>query len=78
MKWMPKWVKNIWEDKPRKITPDQVMSDDPVMRDVVAKAWNTGEMVIATVDEDGNVDFTHTKLSDVDSNNDRVREGEVE
>lgn len=42
---------------PRKMSPDQVEDDDPFMRMVVAAAWNTGQTIYATVDDDGNFEM---------------------
>lgn len=41
----------------RQISPDQVEADDPLMREAIARAFNTGRMVIGNRDEDGNVEI---------------------
>lgn len=38
-----------------KVSPDQVEDDDPIMRMVVAAAWNTGKPIAARIDEHGNL-----------------------
>lgn len=37
---------------PRQITPDQVMADDPMMREAVSLAYNRGKMVFGCRNED--------------------------
>lgn len=35
------------------IRPDQVEDDDPLLREVAARAWNTGKPVVGYVDDEG-------------------------
>ena len=38
-------------------SPDQVISDDPVTREVVSRALNSGKMVTGNVDKNGEVTY---------------------
>lgn len=40
---------------PKHITPDQVEHDDPMVRELIARVWNSGKSMEASRDEDGNV-----------------------
>lgn len=42
---------------PETIEPEQVLDDDPILRDVIARAWNSGKTVLANVDDDGIVQY---------------------
>lgn len=50
--------------KPIKITPDQVMTDDPNAAAVIAQAFNTGNAVIGHVDDSGKLHTEEVKLPD--------------
>lgn len=60
------WFKKIFTKKSkidlRKATPDQVISDDPFTREIVAAAWNSKSgVVVGNVDDDGNLTIHEEK-----------------
>lgn len=57
------WKKSKPEEKPE-ISPDQVVTDDQVMREAVARAFNTGNIIIGNRDDDGNVKFEELEKGD--------------
>lgn len=44
------------------IAPDDIESDDPVEQIAVARAWNTGNLVIGHRDETGHIYWTEQKI----------------
>lgn len=57
-------ARNVAEDEENNIvtggvfspaSPDQVDDEDPIMRAIVATAWNTGKPVVGTRNDDGSV-----------------------
>ena len=55
---MWQWFKSLFRSKrDDTLKPEQVVTDDPFLREVAARAWNEQKTVIATVDDDGNLIF---------------------
>lgn len=42
----------------RTVTPDQVIDDDPMVREAVSRAWNSGKFVVANRNDDGTFSIT--------------------
>lgn len=60
MKWLRKWwrgSKGSSSEESNKISPDCVMHEDPLAREVISRAANTGGIVFASRDADGNVEI---------------------
>lgn len=52
--WLKKWFRR--ESEPVKpVAPEQVIDPDPVKRFIVSEAINSGQMIMGTIDDDGNM-----------------------
>lgn len=52
---MLQWLKNLLnrKKKPRPyIPPEGVMSDDPIMRQIVSECWNSGNAIVGRLEGD--------------------------
>lgn len=47
---------------PGGIEPDNVEGEDEMMREMIARCWNTGKMVIANRDSEGNVTMSEHEI----------------
>lgn len=52
---MLKWLKTLFAHR---ISPDQVIHKDEIIKEIVSRVWNSGSVIIAKVDEDGNVSYS--------------------
>jgi hypothetical protein len=56
------WFRNLFNPKQEVvILPEQVDHPDDMMREAIARCFNTGNMVIGNRDEHGNVTITEHK-----------------
>ena len=53
MKWLTKVKQCFTKPKSRVIQPEDVPSPDPIVRESVARAFNSGKMVIGHYDDEG-------------------------
>lgn len=62
---------------PKTITPDMVISDDPLIREVIARCWNAGKPIVGRVDEYGLITYEEVDPDGEDKPGvfERVRDG---
>lgn len=66
-----RWLKRLLgldRSSPPQVRSEQVCDEDAHLRAIVAAAWNSGQSVVGTVDEDGHLTLRYAAEEQVESN----------
>jgi hypothetical protein len=58
---MFEWLKNLFKRSSTEIAPENVDHPDPLARQVISRAFNSGNLVIGWAKEDGTVEIKEIK-----------------
>lgn len=58
------WIRKFFTKKKKEIKPENVEHPDPMAREIIARCFNTGNIIIGSRNEDGTIEIHELDQTD--------------